>query len=227
MLVLGIDSATSVLSAALMEGENLRGEISVQGDKERASDLLSLIDQLLQKTGTDFSQVEGIAVSLGPGSFTGLRIGLATAKGLAHAGGKPLVGVPTLDALAWNAWGINGIICPVLYARRQEIYSALYRWQEGKLCLLAPYQALHPSSLLVLLDSYREPVYLLGDGVRPFGEWWRQLGSRVYFLPSTHFFPRAGVIAFLGGKRLQMGEVDDLFRLKPIYLRPAPGEGRA
>ncbi|WP_258358642.1 tRNA (adenosine(37)-N6)-threonylcarbamoyltransferase complex dimerization subunit type 1 TsaB [Moorella sulfitireducens (nom. illeg.)] len=224
MLVLGLDSATQVAGVALMDGDRLVAEMFFNTRKNHSQRLLPMIAALLREAGVKPADLDGLAVALGPGSFTGLRIGLATVKGLAHAAQKPVAGVPTLDGLAWNAWEVPGLVCPVLYARRQEVYTALYRWQEGKLCRLTPYQAGDPHSLVASLKSYTGPVYFLGDGVDPYREAWQQLGSRARFLPSTSILPRAAQIARLGRERLLGGQEDDLFQLKPLYLRPSPAE---
>ncbi|MBE3572750.1 MAG: tRNA (adenosine(37)-N6)-threonylcarbamoyltransferase complex dimerization subunit type 1 TsaB [Moorella humiferrea] len=224
MLVLGLDSATQVAGVALIDDNRLVAETFFNTRKNHSQRLLPMIAALLQEAGVKPAELDGLAVALGPGSFTGLRIGLATIKGLAHALQKPVAGVPTLDGLAWNAWEVPGLVCPVLYARRREVYTALYRWQEGELCRLTPYQAVEPYSLAASLKSYNMPVYFLGDGVEPYLEVWRQLGPSARFLPSTGILPRAAQIAMLGRKRLQTDGPDDLFRLKPLYLRPSPAE---
>ncbi|MDN5326154.1 MAG: tRNA threonylcarbamoyladenosine biosynthesis protein TsaB [Moorella sp. (in: firmicutes)] len=224
MLVLGVDSATRVAAAAIGDDKQLVAELFFNTRKNHSQRLLPMIAALLAETGVELADLDGLAVSLGPGSFTGLRIGLATVKGLAQAAGKPLVGIPTLDALAWNAWGVPGLICPVIQARRLEVYTALFRWQEGELCRLTPYQAVDPASLVSLLESYTAPVYFLGDGVAPYREVWQQLGARAHFLPPPNNLSRAAAVAILGEERLRIGRPDDLSRLKPLYLRPAPAE---
>lgn len=224
MLVLGVDSATRVAAAAIVDDKQLVAELFFNTRKNHSERLLPMIAALMAETGVELADLDGLAVSLGPGSFTGLRIGLATVKGLAQATGKPLVGIPTLDALAWNAWGVPGLICPVIQARRLEVYTALFRWQEGELCRLTPHQAVDPASLVSLLKSYTTPVYFLGDGVAPYREVWQQLGPRAHFLPLPNNLSRAAPVAMLGEERLRSGRPDDLSRLKPLYLRAAPAE---
>ncbi|MGI9953486.1 tRNA (adenosine(37)-N6)-threonylcarbamoyltransferase complex dimerization subunit type 1 TsaB [Moorellaceae bacterium AZ2] len=227
MLVLGIETSTSVVSVALVDAQKLLAEVYLDSKQHHSRRLLPVISSLLKEAGIKIKDLAGIAVALGPGSFTGLRIGLATAKGLAHAGGKPLVGIPTLDALALNAAGVGGLICPVLVARRQEVYAAVYRWQEGRLCCLASHQAVNPSSWVAQLASYGEPVYFLGDAVMPYRKVWQELGNKAVFLPPENALPRAAQIARQGQKRLSRDQVDDLFQLKPLYLRPSAAELKA
>lgn len=224
MLILGVDSATQVAGAAIINDRQLLAEAFFNTRKNHSQRLLPMIVNLITEAGLELSDLDGLAVAIGPGSFTGLRIGLATVKGLAHVAQKPLAGIPTLDSLAWNAWEVPGLVCPVINARRQEVYTALYRWQEGELCRLTPYQAVDPASLVNSLQSYAMPVYFLGDAVAPYWEVWQQLGTRGRFLPSTSTWPRAAQIANLGRERLQAGKADDLIQLKPLYLHPAPPE---
>jgi len=220
LLVLGLDTSTAAASVALVNEARLVAEVFFNTERYPSRQILSLISLLLKQTGVEFEEIEGIAVALGPGSFTGLRVGIAIAKALAHASGKPLAGVPTLDGLALNAAGTKGLICPVVVARREEVYTALYRWQEGRICRLTPYQVVTPASWAGYLASYNEPVYFLGDGVQPFKGSWESLKGRAFFLPPENSFPRAAHIARLGRERLARGEGDDLFQLKPLYLRP-------
>lgn len=223
MLILGVDSATQVAGVAIIDDHQLLAESFFNTRKNHSQRLLPMIANLIAGAGLELADLDGLAVAIGPGSFTGLRIGLATVKGLAHAGQKPLVGIPTLDSLAWNAWEVPGLVCPVLSARRQEVYTALYRWQEGELCRITPYQAIDPASLVNSLQSYAMPVYFLGDGVVPYWEVWQRMGDRARCLPLVNTWPRAAQIASLGWKRFQSGETDDLIQLKPFYLHPGPG----
>ncbi|MDN5344784.1 MAG: tRNA threonylcarbamoyladenosine biosynthesis protein TsaB [Clostridia bacterium] len=227
MLVLGVDSSTQVAGVALMDDDRLVAELFFNTQKNHSQRLLPMLAAMLREVGVQVADLDGLAVSLGPGSFTGLRIGLATVKGLAHPAQKPVAGIPTLDSLAWNAWEVPGLVCPVLCARRDEVYTALYRWQEGEICRLTPYQALDPHSLVTSLESYTQPVYFLGDGVTSYWEAWQSLGPRARFLPSTGTLPRAAQIARLGWQRLRAGAADDIFQLKPFYLRPSPAERQA
>ncbi len=222
MLVLGVDSTTQVAGVSIVDDRQLVAESFFNTRKNHSQRLLPMIVDLIAGAGLELADLDGLAVAIGPGSFTGLRIGLATVKGLAHAAQKPLVGIPTLDGLAWNAWEVPGLVCPVLDARRQEVYTALYRWQEGKLCRLTPYQAVEPASLVESLQSYTAPVYFLGDAVASYREIWQRMGNRARYLPRVSNWPRASQIARLGWKRLQCGEGDDLIRLKPFYLHPGP-----
>lgn len=224
MRVLGIDSSTRVAGVALVDEKSVIAELFLNTQQDHSRRLLPLLDLLLARAELTLANLDGLVVTIGPGSFTGLRIGLATAKGLAHVTGKPLVGVPTLDALAGNAWAWPGLICPVISARRQEVYSAVYRWQEEELCRLTSYQAMTPAALLSLLISFSEPVIFLGDAAALYRTTWQSLGSRAHFAEPANNLPRASQVAWLGLSRLQAGQVEDPSRITPLYLRPPAAE---
>ena len=168
MRVLGIDSATLVAGMAVVDGERVIVEGFLQTRKTHSERLLPLIDFWLREAELSLSDLDGIAVTLGPGSFTGLRIGLATAKGLALGAGKPLLGIPTLDALALNLTGVPGFICPILDARKSEVYTAVYVSPEpGRLIRLTRYLAVSPVWLLDWLRQGIEPILEPGIEVIP------------------------------------------------------------
>ncbi|NLK51025.1 MAG: tRNA (adenosine(37)-N6)-threonylcarbamoyltransferase complex dimerization subunit type 1 TsaB [Syntrophomonadaceae bacterium] len=159
MLVLGIDSATLVAGMAIMDEQHLVAEGFLQTRKTHSERLLPLIDQWLREAELTLADIGGIAVTVGPGSFTGLRIGLATAKGLAQATGKALVGIPTLDALALNLAGARGLICPILDARKSEVYTALYVSPvPDQVIRISPYLAISPEGMLDWLQEETWPL---------------------------------------------------------------------
>lgn len=227
MRVLGLDSATNVAGIAIVDQERLVAEFFLNTGKTHSQRLMPMLARLLAEADLTLADLDGLAVAIGPGSFTGLRIGLATVKGLAQVTGLPLVGVPTLDGLAWNAAGVRGIICPVLNARKQEVYTALYQWKDEELNRLTGYLAISPEQLTGMLAQQEGPVTLLGDGVPVYGDTFtRHLGERVRYAPKTHVLPRAAQVAELGVRLLGKGHADDLHALKPIYIRPSEAEAR-
>ena len=123
MKVLGIESASMVASAAIVEDGSLIAEYTVNHKKTHSQTLLLMIDEIVRMTEVNLQEVDGIAISAGPGSFTGLRIGSATAKGLGLALNKPLLHIPTLDAMAWQLWGCDALVCPIMDARRGQVYG--------------------------------------------------------------------------------------------------------
>jgi tRNA threonylcarbamoyladenosine biosynthesis protein TsaB len=169
-------------------------------------------------------EIEGIGVSIGPGSFTGLRIALGTVKGFAYAMGQKVVGVPTLAALAhtvtgWEGKEWEGLICPLLDARKREIYAALFRRDSaGNLIKLLPDQVLVPQQLL---EQITEPCVFLGDGVETYGELiQRHCETLAHLLPFSTHHPHGAVIARMAWERLRNGDHDEVQSLIPAYVRP-------
>jgi tRNA threonylcarbamoyladenosine biosynthesis protein TsaB len=165
-----------------------------------------------------------MAVSLGPGSFTGLRVGLSAVKGLALAAERPVVGVPTLDALASNLPFTPYLICPIVDARKGEVYTALYKdGESGRIEQLTPYQVLPPPLLLEKIPL--QDTIFLGDGVEAYGELIKErLGAQALFAPPHLRFLRGSTVAEIGLQRFKKGEQDDISSLVPIYVRPSDAE---
>ena len=164
MKILALDSTAIVASVALCEDEKLLGEYTIANGNTHSETLLPMVESLLGHFEMTTADIDLFAASAGPGSFTGVRIGAATVKGLAFATEKPCLGVSTLEALAYNLIGMDGLICPVMNARRQQVYTALFRAKDGKLERLMPDSALAITALDELLTAYNEPVMLCGDG---------------------------------------------------------------
>lgn len=164
MKILALDSSATVASVALCEGEKLLAEYTLNNGNTHSETLLPMIESLLSQFSMTAKDVDIFAASMGPGSFTGVRIGAATLKGLAFASGKPCVCVSTLEALAENLVGFEGLICPVMNARRSQVYTALFRSDGKTLTRLMPDSALAISELDEKLAEYDERVMLCGDG---------------------------------------------------------------
>ncbi|NPV92571.1 MAG: tRNA (adenosine(37)-N6)-threonylcarbamoyltransferase complex dimerization subunit type 1 TsaB [Firmicutes bacterium] len=250
MRILGIDSSTLVAGIAVVDETRVILEGFLQTRKMHSERLLPLIDTWLRQAELDLAELDGIAVTIGPGSFTGLRIGIATAKGLAQGAGKPLAGVPTLDAMALNLAGCSGLICPILDARKGEVYTAIYcSPAPDQVWRLSEYQAIAPHSLWSHLArevwpgpiepvdvtgrraepsaplAPGRPVTFLGDGVAVYWEEIvRELGSRAYRALPGQNWPRAAQVAFLGLERLRVGGAPSLFEITPAYVRPSEAE---
>lgn len=225
MIILGIESSSPVASVALVSEEKLWGEMTLNTGLSHSEQLLPLIDELLRQTKVELSQLAGIAVSGGPGSFTGLRIGMATAKGLAQGLNIPLLSIPTLLALAYQQAGYSGLVSPVLNARRNEVYTTLFRFNGSDYQQLADYQALSPQLWAEKLREYGEPIVFTGDGVTAYGQVWQEnLGDKAVFVPQIFWLMRGACVAELGLQRLRKGEEDELFTLKPMYIRSSEAE---
>jgi tRNA threonylcarbamoyladenosine biosynthesis protein TsaB len=177
--------------------------------------LPQLVERVLAEADATIDDVEGVAVSIGPGSFTGLRIGLALAKGIAFAGGLGLAPVPTLAALAWVADAAPGeTVCAALDARKREVYAAFFRATTAGPERLTDDMALSPEALAARLEP---PCVLVGDAAEAYG---LGTGGRVTVRPFASHHPRGGVIARLGWERLRAGDLAPLGTLEPAYVRP-------
>lgn len=222
MIMLGIETATMTGSIALMEEGRLISEYILNMKTTHSSRLMPALDIILKDSLTDKNDIDGIAISIGPGSFTGLRIGLATAKGLALGLNKPIVGVPTLDALAYNVPYVSYQVCPILDAKKKEIYTCLFRYENNILVRKSSYQVISP---LVLIENIHEKTIFLGDGIDTYGSILKEkLGELAIFAPKAQRLPRASIIAELGMEKLKSGEIMDIFLSEPLYVRGADAE---
>jgi tRNA threonylcarbamoyladenosine biosynthesis protein TsaB len=224
MKILGIDTSTSCGSLGIIDDDAVVAEYALLRDETHSTRLVPAIQALLKEARLDLDEIDGIAVSLGPGSFTGLRVGLSAVKGLALAAEKPVVGVPTLDALAANLPFTPYLICPLLDARKGEVYTALYKDGEGgQVEQLTPYQVLSPLDLLEKIPL-QETIFL-GDGVEAYRELiMERLSAKALFAPPHLRFLRGSSVAEIGLQRFKKGEKDDTSSLVPIYVRPSDAE---
>jgi tRNA threonylcarbamoyladenosine biosynthesis protein TsaB len=226
MRLLAIETSTVTGAVALLEAGRVVAESRVSIAVTHGERLMAAIDGVLRSARWELADVQAFAVALGPGSFTGLRIGLSTVKGLAFATGKPVVGVPTLDALAWRLPYCAYPVCPVLDARKNEVYAALYRTREGWLELLEAPRAVPPATLAEeLRDATQGPLVFVGDAVLPFGTVFVEvLGSRALLAPADLRLPSAVTVGELGASALARGEPADPADLVPLYVRPSEAE---
>lgn len=223
MKVLGIDTSTPCGSVGLIDNAEILADYLLYLSVTHSERLLGAIEWVLKEARCDIKTIDGLAVSLGPGSFTGLRIGISTIKGLALATGKPVAGVATLDALASQLVTTPYLICPILDAKKQEVYTAFYRYQEGNLPKrISPYQAIRPENLV---RDIREPTIFLGDGVKTYKDFLlNALSSLAIFPPACLHHLHGSIVAGLGSDLLQKGERADPAALVPIYIRPSEAE---
>lgn len=225
MWLLSIDTATRISGLALHQGENLVAESFLHTAKTHSERLMPMILQILQNAGISFAELDAVAVAEGPGSFTGLRIGMATAKGIAQVRSIPLLGINTLDALAQCALGFDGLVAPILDARKNEVYTALYRSNAQSVGLTGDYRAVEPAILARELKDMETRVLFLGDAVQAYrGLILDILGPQAVFLPDRLSLPRASHVGALAAQRLARGEADDLYELKPFYIRKSEAE---
>lgn len=224
MRVLGLDSATNVAGVALVEEHKLVAELTFNTRKNHSQRLMPMLEWMLAETQLSLDDLDGFAVAVGPGSFTGLRIGLATIKALAHVKQKPVLAVPTLDGLAANIEGSEGLVCPVLNARKNEVYTAIYRKEGGTCRLLSGYWAVSPALLVDRLREFNEPVIFLGDAVPIYGELLTGALPAAKLAEPTNSLCRAAQIALLGSKKLLEGKIDNYYTLEPLYIRASEAE---
>ncbi len=222
MRILALDTASRTCSAALMEDRALVAEWSLGNGRTHATHLMIMIDQILRISGVAITDVDGFAVSRGPGSFTGLRIGISTIKALALSMEKPLVGVSSLDALAFQASYFPGLICALLDARKGEVYEAKFRYVKGKIQKLGPERVCAP---LAAVSDIHEPCLLIGDGAVAYAdEIGRSLGENLRMATVTDNAIRAATVAMLAHDRFCAGDADDLACFEPRYIRKSEAE---
>jgi tRNA threonylcarbamoyladenosine biosynthesis protein TsaB len=224
MIVLSIDSATESASCAILDNEKLLGEVSLNNKKQHSVVLMPLVDSLLKNLQLTIKDIDGFVISKGPGSFTGLRIGMSMVKGLSQGSNKPFVSVSSLDALAYNMAYTEGIICPILDALRDNIYTALYSFENGILVKNTDYMALHVDELIELLKDQNKAVTFIGDAVDKFRVKLQESLQKVSFAPKHLNLARAASLGELGQKLLEDGVYDDLYTSAPIYLRKPQAE---
>ncbi len=220
MIVLGLDTSAGASSVALIDEHGLLGEYFINTGPPHSQRLIFMLDELLKRAGLDLKEIAGLAVAVGPGTFTGLRVGLSTAKGLALGLNISLLSVPTLDALAQAAPYSQHLLCPILDARKKQLYSALYRWEAEGWTKLTPDLLLTPAELAAKID---QPVIFLGDAVSEYGEFLQHtLGKQARFAPAHLCFPRAHQVAQLGLRELKAGRTVSAQELVPRYVRRDP-----
>src|SRR5213593_4998143 len=215
MRVLAVETSTLAGGAALLDGELVVGEYALDVRATHSERLMGAIDRLLTDAGWAVRDLEGLAVSVGPGSFTGLRIGLSTVKGLALALTIPIAAVPTLDAMATLLPFAALPVCPVLDARKREVYASLYRWDGLGMRRQWDYLAIAPDDLARRLD---EPVIVIGDGAHAIDSPWARR------VEPPRRGPTPAVVGALGRTRLALGDTVAAADLVPIYLRPSEAE---
>lgn len=225
MKILALDSSGIVASVAVVENDTLLAEYTVNYKKTHSQTLLPMLDQVTKMIDLDLNTIDAIALACGPGSFTGLRIGAATAKGLGLALEKPLIAVPTVEAIAYNLYDTSGLICPIMDARRNQVYTGIYRYRDHELVTVRDQMAVPITELLEYLLEMSEPVTFLGDGVPVF----RDVIARTMKMPFS-FAPahlnkqRAGAVGTLGMKYLKMGKIQSAAEHVPEYLRMSQAE---
>lgn len=224
MLVLAIDTSSATATTALTEDGRLLAEYIQSSSKAHSQRLMLMVDELLSSCNKKPEDIDLYACAAGPGSFTGLRIGASAIKAMAQVFDKPIAGVPTLDALAYNLYNFDGLICPMLDAQRGAVYSALYKWENGKLLKLYDYRVIDAKELVQKLMAQKEAVAILGDGAAIAMEHVDKALNKILPAPSAHMQPRASSVAAIALEMYKEGKVESCYSFKPCYIRKSQAE---
>lgn len=221
MNILAVDSSAAVASVAILRDTCVLGEYFLDNGNTHSETVLPMAESLFSRLSISVDDIDLFAVSIGPGSFTGLRIGVATVKGLAFGKGKPCAGVSTLEALAYNLEGFSGILCPVMDARRGQVFTALFESDGKTIRRLTPDGAMDLSELNALLATYSAPIYLCGDGYALSKE---ALTVKTMETPERLIPQSARSVARLALRDLNEHLTSDAASLAPVYLRLSKAE---
>lgn len=225
MKILAIDSSGLVASTAVVEDGNLLGEYTIHYKKKHSQTLLPMIDEVAKMIELDLQTLDAIAVAGGPGSFTGLRIGSATAKGLGLALEKPLIHVPTVDGLAYNLAGCGALVCPLMDARRGQVYTGLYEFHGYQMDTLVAQCAIGIDEIIAKVNERGRETTFLGDGADVFAPYINENCKIPFtFAPAHLNKQRASAVAVLAMEYFRMGMVQDAAAHRPEYLRMSQAE---
>lgn len=224
--IIAIDSSGLVASVAVATEDSLIAEYTMNYKKTHSQTLLPMLDEISKAIELDLNTVDAIAVAAGPGSFTGLRIGSATAKGLGMALDKPIISVPTADALSLNVWGVSDLVCPIMDARRNQVYTGFYDFDsDGELNIIKEQFAEDIKVVCEELNAMGRSVIFLGDGVPVYENVIGEVLKVPYrFAPAHMSRQRAGALAHLAVKYMKADRVEKAGEHVPIYLRQSQAE---
>lgn len=225
MKILAIDSSGMVASVAIADGDVLVAEYTINHKKTHSQTLLPMINEISKMTELDINTIEAVAIAGGPGSFTGLRIGSATAKGLGLALNIPIINVPTMDAMAYNLYGIDGIICPIMDARREQVYTGLYSFDGGTFNVVMEQKPVAVRELVEKINELNRKVTFTGDGVDSYKDIInKNIKVPFEFAPVHLNRQRAASLAALAQQYAEIGKFETAAEHKPEYLRLSQAE---
>ena len=225
MRILAIDTSGQNCSVAIIDEEKVICDFNLSIGTTHSETLLPMIDEVCKTSRIDLSEVDVLACGIGPGSFTGLRIGLATIKGFALAQNKNVIGVPTLDALAYNIANFDGIICSVLDARNNNVYAGIYKYENDKVVLKDDYITENLDTLIDILKSKNEKVMFVGDGAVSFKQQFKDaLNEKAKFAPIHLNNQLSSSVAKAALDRALENDFDDADTLNPMYLKKSQAE---
>lgn len=225
MKILSIDTSSKVASVAIMDEQKLICEYTINHKMTHSQRLMPIIKEVLQASDLEISDIDLFAVAIGPGSFTGIRIGVATAKALAHSYNKPIIGINTLDMLALGGAYFDGIICPIIDARNNQVYTSLYSWESDQPKIISEYIGIDMQELMAMLKEKKEKVIFMGDGVLSFKQCIIDtLKEQAFFTPIYNITQNASKVAQSALYKFNKGIHDDFLTLTPFYLRKTQAE---
>ncbi|MCI8327638.1 MAG: tRNA (adenosine(37)-N6)-threonylcarbamoyltransferase complex dimerization subunit type 1 TsaB [Lachnospiraceae bacterium] len=225
MKILALDSSGLVASVAVLEDENLLGEFTMNYKKTHSQTLLPMLEELASMIELDLESVDAIAVAGGPGSFTGLRIGSATAKGLGLALKRPIISVPTVEGLAYNLYGNRNLVCPLMDARRNQTYTGIYAFEKDGMQIWTKQCAVEIGEILEKINEFGRSVVFLGDGIPVFRAIIEEKCKVEYEYAPPHLNKqRAGAIGALAMEYYRRGKIEDAAKHSPDYLRLSQAE---
>lgn len=225
MKILAIDGSGVAASVAILEDEKLVAEYTINHKLTHSHTLMPMINEICTMVKEDLSTIDAIGVTSGPGSFTGLRISAGTAKGMALGLDIPIVGIPTLDAIAHNIPYTNHVLCPIMDARRNHVYTALYKWENDVLERLTDYLVIPIDDVIEMVKEQDEKIIFMGDGIDVYKETINDmLGEKIYFAPPSLRLQRASTIALLAMEEAKRGRTVSHMEFAPTYLRPSQAE---
>lgn len=225
MKLLALDSSGLVASVAIVTEEALLAEYTVNFKKTHSQTLLPMLEEIVNMVELDLADIDAIAVAAGPGSFTGLRIGSATAKGLGLALDKPIVAVPTLDGLAYNFCGTDKLVCPMMDARRNQVYTGLYEFNGNEMKIVKPQTAVLVDEMLEEINKLGREVIFLGDGIAVYQESIKEKTKVSFEFAPVHMNrQRAGAVGALGMIYYKNNQIEKAAEHEPVYLRLSQAE---
>ncbi|MEX2552988.1 MAG: tRNA (adenosine(37)-N6)-threonylcarbamoyltransferase complex dimerization subunit type 1 TsaB [Actinomycetota bacterium] len=223
MLVLGMETSTPWASVTIGSEQGIIGSCLISRGASHGSFLMPAVEFLMKEADLTYRNLSAVAVGLGPGLYTGMRVGVATAKTLAQALSVPIVGVPSLDLLAFEIRYSNKLICPVLDAKRNEVFFAFYKAVPGGVTRVSEYVVASPEKLLVEMEARTEEILLVGNGALLYRHM-LETRRKVEFGSIANAFPRASSLVELALPRLFREDFDRMFDLEPLYMRRSDAE---
>jgi|LSQX01.1.fsa_nt_gb tRNA threonylcarbamoyladenosine biosynthesis protein TsaB len=225
MKILALDTSTMVATVAVMEDERLLGEYVLNHKRTHSQKLLPMIKNIMDDLELTPKEIDIFAASTGPGSFTGLRIGVTTVKAMAFAAGKPVVSVPTLDAIAYNIPMSSFLVCPIMDARNNQVYTAIYSWNGRLQERVTDYLGVPVSELMDIIKERNMKVVFAGDAVEIHREYLKaELKENCEFALGHLRLPKASCVASIAFLKAGEGLIQNSFEMAPFYLRKSQAE---